>query len=276
MKRTFYKYEGTGNDFILFDDRENTFETNPKLVAHLCDRRFGIGADGLMLLRNKQGYDFEMIYFNSDGNPSSMCGNGGRCISRFALDIGAVKKDEVNFLAIDGAHTAIIGPETVKLKMNDVSEIESGIETQKLEKNDGSGIETASHYFYMNTGSPHYVLFGSNKPDLDVVSEGRKIRYSERFAKEGTNVNFVDLNNVGIVVRTYERGVEDETLSCGTGVTACALAAALSGVASTHEKCLVFTRGGKLSVHFKQEGNHFTNIWLEGPATFVFKGEIAV
>ncbi len=277
MTRTFYKYEGTGNDFILFDDRESTFDhTNTKLIAHLCDRRFGIGADGLMLLRNKQGYDFEMVYFNSDGNPSSMCGNGGRCISRFALDIGAVKKHEVNFLAIDGAHTAIIGPETVKLKMNDVGEIERGTETEKVEMNDSIRIGTRSDFFYMNTGSPHYVLFGKNKPDMDVVSEGRKIRYNDRFAKEGTNVNFVGLNSIGIEVRTYERGVEDETLSCGTGVTACALAAALLGVASTHEKCLVKTRGGKLSVHFKQEGNHFTNVWLEGPATFVFKGDVTI
>jgi diaminopimelate epimerase len=260
MKRTFYKYEGTGNDFILFDDRENTFDhTNTKLIAHLCDRRFGIGADGLMLLRNLQGYDFEMVYFNSDGKPSSMCGNGGRCISRFALDIGAVKKNEVSFMAIDGAHTAIIGPETVKLKMNDVNEIENG-----------------SDFFFMSTGSPHYVKFSDDVPAMDVVSEGKKIRNSERFVKEGTNVNFVAQDKGGIFVRTYERGVEDETLSCGTGVTASALAAALKGIASSPEKCAVHTRGGNLTVHFKHDGNHFTNVWLEGPATFVFKGEISI
>ncbi|MDQ3108396.1 MAG: diaminopimelate epimerase [Bacteroidota bacterium] len=258
MKRTFYKYEGTGNDFILFDDRENVFDhSDTKLIAHLCNRRFGIGADGLMLLRNKQGYDFEMVYFNSDGNPSSMCGNGGRCISRFAVDIGAVNKHEVTFLAIDGAHTAIIGPETVKLKMNDVKEIESG-----------------AGFFYLSTGSPHYVKFTTNVPAMDVVSEGKKIRNSERFIKEGTNVNFVAEDNGGIFVRTYERGVEDETLSCGTGVTASALAAALKGIASSAEKCAVHTRGGNLSVHFKRDGDQFTNVWLEGPATFVFKGEI--
>lgn len=260
MKRTFYKYEGTGNDFILFDDRENLFDhNNVKLIAHLCDRRFGIGADGLMLLRNKQGYDFEMVYFNSDGNPSSMCGNGGRCISRFANDIGAVKKNEVTFLAIDGEHTAIIGPETVKLKMNDVSEIENGTD-----------------YFFMSTGSPHYVKFTSNVGVMDVVTEGKKIRNNDRFAKEGTNVNFATADNGGIFVRTYERGVEDETLSCGTGVTASALAASLKGIASSADKCAVHTRGGNLSVHFKREGNNFTNVWLEGPATFVFKGEIEI
>jgi diaminopimelate epimerase len=258
MKRTFFKYEGTGNDFILFDDRENSFDgNNSKLISRLCDRRFGIGADGLMLLRNKKGFDFEMVYFNSDGNPSSMCGNGGRCISRFANDIGAVKKNEVTFMAIDGEHTAIIGPETVKLKMNDVSEIESGTD-----------------FFFLSTGSPHYVKFMEAVSELDVYAEGKKIRNSERFRKEGTNVNFVSPDNGGIFVRTYERGVEDETLSCGTGVTASALAASLKGIVPATDKCAVHTRGGNLSVHFKREGNHFTNVWLEGPATFVFKGEI--
>ncbi len=258
MNRTFFKYEGTGNDFILFDDRENSFDlSDVKLIAHLCDRRFGIGADGLMLLRNKQGYDFEMVYFNADGNPSSMCGNGGRCISRFALDIGAIKKNEVSFLAVDGEHIAIIGNETVKLKMNDVKDIERGPD-----------------FFYMNTGSPHYIVFTEHVPEMDVVVEGKAIRYNARFAKEGTNVNFVDSNKDGIIVRTYERGVEDETLSCGTGVTACALAASIKGLATTKDKCIVKTRGGNLSVHFKKEGNDFTNVWLEGPATYVFKGEI--
>lgn len=258
MKRTFYKYEGTGNDFILFDDRENSFDTsNVKLIAHLCDRRFGIGADGLMLLRNKEGYDFEMVYFNSDGNPSSMCGNGGRCISRFAMDIGAVKKNEVKFLAVDGDHIAIINKETVKLKMTDVNEIESG-----------------NDFYYMSTGSPHYIQFANEVAQLDVFTEGKKIRNSERFAKAGTNVNFVMPEKDGIFVRTYERGVEDETLSCGTGVTASALAASIKGIASSAEKCLVKTRGGNLTVHFKRDGNRFSDVWLEGPATFVFKGEI--
>jgi diaminopimelate epimerase len=260
MKRTFYKYEGTGNDFILFDDRENSFDkNNSKLIARLCNRKFGIGADGLMLLRNIEGYDFEMVYFNSDGNPSSMCGNGGRCISRFALDIGAVKKNEVSFLAIDGKHTAIITQETVKLKMNDVNEIENG-----------------NDFFYLNTGSPHYVTFSAHVHELDVFTEGKNIRNSDRFKKEGTNVNFVEKEKDGIFVRTYERGVENETLSCGTGVTACALAAAIKGIATSPEKCLVSTLGGNLSVHYKREENGFSNVWLEGPANSVFKGEIEV
>lgn len=258
MKRTFYKYQGTGNDFILFDDRSGTFDTNNvKLIAHLCDRHFGIGADGLMLLRNKQGYDFEMVYFNADGHPSSMCGNGGRCISRFAHNIGAVTRPEVRFLAVDGPHSALLGNDTIKLKMNDVESVESG---------DG--------FYFLNTGSPHYVKFLTGVAELDVYSEGKTIRYSERFKKEGTNVNFAEAEKGGIFVRTYERGVEDETLSCGTGVTAAALAAALEGVATEDGKCLVRTRGGNLAVHFRREGDRFTDIWLEGPVSFVFKGEV--
>lgn len=260
MKFTFYKYEGTGNDFILFDDREKKFdEKNVKLIARLCDRKFGIGADGLMLLRNSVGYDFEMVYFNSDGNPSSMCGNGGRCIARFSNDIGVIKKKEASFLAIDGKHIAVIGNETVKLKMSDVLDVEKG-----------------NNFFYLSTGSPHYVAFCPNVHELDVFAEGKKIRNSDRFLKEGTNVNFVALERDGIFVRTYERGVENETLSCGTGVTASALAAALKGRVTNSDKCIVYTRGGNLSVHFKREGNGFSDIWLEGPATFVFKGEIEI
>lgn len=259
MKRTFYKYQGTGNDFILFDDREQTFNENDEAtIARLCDRHFGIGADGVMLLRKENGYDFRMVYFNSDGRPSSMCGNGGRCLSRFAADIGAVTKNEVRFIAVDGPHEAIIGPETVQLKMNDVTKVETG-----------------EGFYYLNTGSPHYVKFADNVPQLDVFEEGRGVRYNERFRKEGTNVNFVGEEKNGIYVRTYERGVEDETLSCGTGVTASALAASIKGIAP-EKKCNVQTPGGKLTVHYQRTGNSFTDIWLEGPATFVFKGEIEI
>lgn len=258
MILSFSKYHGTGNDFILVDDRTKTFPAdNSELIAHLCDRRFGIGADGLMLLRKHPSYDFEMLYFNSDGKYGSMCGNGGRCISRFASDIGAITKDHVHFIASDGPHEAIIGRNTVKLKMSDVNEIETG-----------------EGYFYLNTGSPHYVKVELNVPELDVYSKGRKVRYSDRFAKEGTNVNFVEAQPDGIFVRTYERGVEDETLSCGTGVTASALVAAMIGVAGASKSCKVKTRGGNLLVHFERSGDGFKNIWLEGPATYVFKGEI--
>jgi diaminopimelate epimerase len=258
MKRTFFKYQGTGNDFILFDDRDNRFdEKNESQIQRLCNRRFGIGADGLMLLRNEPGFDFRMVYFNSDGRPSSMCGNGGRCIARFAREIGAVHTNHLRFIAVDGPHEAVLSDETVKLKMNDVNKIEAG---------DG--------FFYLNTGSPHYVRFSDDVPQLDVFSEGRAIRYNERFRNEGTNVNFVSRKDTGIFVRTYERGVEGETLSCGTGVTASALAAAIKGIATSEEKCMVHTPGGKLAVHFHRSGNRFSDIWLEGPATCVFKGEI--
>jgi diaminopimelate epimerase len=260
MKRTFYKYQGTGNDFILFDDRENSFpEKDTELIARLCHRRFGIGADGLLLIRNENGYDFRMVYVNSDGKPSSMCGNGARCISRFAHDIGAVKKTELKFIAVDGPHEAVIGKENVKVKMSDVNLIE----------------KNPDHYF-MSTGSPHYVKFEMNVKDVDVYHEGKKIRNNTRFLKEGTNVNFVESHDGGIFVRTYERGVEDETLSCGTGVTASALAASLKGIASSSEKCFVHTPGGDLVVHFHKTAEGFDNIWLEGPATFVFKGEIEI
>lgn len=260
MNIAFKKYQGTGNDFILMDDRTHTFpQGNQDFIARMCDRRFGIGADGLMLLRNKEGYDFEMVYFNSDGKTGSMCGNGGRCIARFAKDIGAVNKNEVHFLAVDGPHEAIIGDETVKLKMNDVSGI-AGI--------DGD--------FYLNTGSPHYVKIELNVPELDVYNKARKIRYNERFAQEGTNVNFMEPRDNGIYVRTYERGVEDETLSCGTGVTAAALIAALVGVAGQDGNCAVATRGGNLRVHFQRECERFHHIWLEGPAVHVFNGEITL
>lgn len=260
MKRKFYKYQGTGNDFILFDDRENTFdERNESLIAQLCDRRFGIGADGLMLLRKETGYDFRMVYVNSDGKPSSMCGNGGRCISRFAHDIGAVNQNDIRFMAVDGPHEALIGPKTVKLKMKDVSLVEKG-----------------NGFFFLDTGSPHYVTFALNPESLDVVAEGRKVRYNDRFHKEGTNVNFARPENGSIFVRTYERGVEDETLSCGTGVTASALAASLNGVSTAADRCVVFTRGGKLTVHYHRSGDSFTDIWLEGPASFVFSGEIEI
>ena len=259
MKRTFYKYQGTGNDFILFDDRENKFpETDEALIAQICHRRFGIGADGVILLRKEPGFDFRMVYVNSDGRPSSMCGNGGRCIARFAAETGIVSKDDIHFMAVDGAHEAIIGPKTVKLKMNDVHEVEAGAD-----------------YFFLDTGSPHCIRFCANVPAIDVYNEGRKLRYSERFSKEGVNVNFAEPSSGGIFVRTYERGVENETLSCGTGVTAAALAAALKGIV-TGDRCAVETPGGKLIVHFRRDGNSFKDIWLEGPAVFVFKGEIEV
>jgi len=260
MKIEFYKYQGVGNDFIIMDNRDGKYSgLTPKQVAHLCNRRFGIGADGLMLLNNKPDYDFEMKYYNADGNESSMCGNGGRCLVRFAHHVG-IHKSMYKFLAIDGDHLAEIDNDNwIRLKMKDVNNIE----------------EHTAHYI-LNTGSPHFVKFAANVHDIDVVETGREIRYSPAFEKEGINVNFVEmLKDDAIFVRTYERGVEDETLSCGTGVTASALVAAHND--NGFNRVEVKTPGGHLSVEFdKEDGDHFTNIWLCGPAEFVYKGEIEI
>ncbi|MEO6883164.1 MAG: diaminopimelate epimerase [Bacteroidia bacterium] len=260
MKIIFYKYQGTGNDFILIDNRELLFSRkNNLLVKKLCDRRFGIGADGLMLLQNKLNYDFEMVYYNADGNESSMCGNGGRCISAFAKKLGLVK-ESVHFHAIDGAHESIILEDKIRLKMNDVLNIEEN-----------------ENYCFLNTGSPHYVKFVKDVAHFDVYENGNKIRNSDAFKKEGTNVNFLEKQNEELFVRTYERGVEDETFSCGTGVTAAALVAAQKNIFSNANYCDVKTLGGKLRVYFKKnKDNSFTDIWLEGAADFVYKGEINV
>jgi diaminopimelate epimerase len=260
MKLPFSKYQGTGNDFILVDNRNNFFKPDgPGVIAKLCDRRFGIGADGLMLLQEKTGYDFEMIYYNSDGNTSSMCGNGGRCIVEFARALGLIK-NKAFFMATDGEHEADSKPGMVSLKMNNVNNIEVNAE-----------------FCYLNTGSPHYVAFVHDVERFPVVAEGRKIRNNVRFKEKGTNVNFIEKRLNDLFVRTYERGVEDETYSCGTGVTAAALVAALKEVATTPESCDIITLGGKLKVRFKRHPDgSFTDIWLEGPATFVYKGEIGI
>lgn len=260
MHIPFYKYQGAGNDFILVDNRELWFDaSNTKLIENLCNRRFGIGADGLMLLQNKIGYDFEMIYFNADGRLSSMCGNGGRCITAFANQLGLITST-CKFLAVDGDHEASIFSagenKVVKLKMNNVNEVEVG-----------------SDFYFLNTGSPHYVQFLADVAHMDVYEKGREVRYSARFMQEGTNVNFVEQHNDYLFVRTYERGVEDETLSCGTGVTACALAMAMKTGIQGQGNFAIKTLGGDLKVYFNEHKESYDDIWLEGPATFVFKGD---
>lgn len=259
MELTFYKYEGAGNDFVVLDDRKMQFpEKRTDLVKFICDRRFGIGADGLMLLRPKPGYDYNMIYFNADGKESTMCGNGGRCLTAFAHKLGIVDRKAV-FTAADGVHEAeLLSDNFVRLKMIDVTEIETG-----------------EDYYYLNTGVPHYVKFLSSIEKLDVFNEGRKIRYSNRFADQGTNVDFVQEYTDHIAVRTYERGVEDETLACGTGIVASAICAGIrkginQGTFSTKVEAL----GGQLKVSFFRDDSHITNVWLEGPATFVFEGTL--
>lgn len=256
LQLKFYKYQGTGNDFVLIDNRRNTFtKNNTKLVAFLCDRKFGIGADGLILLENDELSDFKMVYYNSDGNESTMCGNGGRCIVAFAKKLGIIE-NETMFNAIDGGHSAKINGNTVTLQMIDVDDI-----------------KVKEKYLFMNTGSPHHVQLVNNLDVLDVEKEGAKLRYGI-YGKEGSNINFVSGTAANTFnIRTYERGVEDETLSCGTGVTAVALAMHHTGV--TNENHVhINTKGGKLEVSFLEKEGKYTDVNLSGAATFVFKGEI--
>lgn len=260
MKLNFYKYQGTGNDFIIIDNRNSVLSKNDtNLFRSLCDRRFGIGADGLIFLENSDnsGEDFKMVYFNADGNESSMCGNGGRCLVAFAQFLGVVSKN-ARFSAIDGFHEAVIEKEQISLKMMDVE-----------------GVSEKDKAFFIDTGSPHHVIFSEEVDKLDVKMKGAAIRYSDQYKqKGGANVNFVaPLGNSNYKVRTYERGVEDETLSCGTGVTAVAIAAHYSGKTSSTNICLE-TPGGELKVSFTPDGEKYRNIWLTGPALQVYKGEI--
>lgn len=258
MHLQFYKYQGTGNDFVMLDNRFSGIQLSEEQVRFLCSRRFGIGADGLILIELEPGVDFKMVYYNSDGKPSSMCGNGGRCIVAFAAHLGLIK-EKTKFLAIDGLHEALVLPDQViSLKMADVREVE----------------KHQDHY-YLNTGSPHVVKFADSLQQYPVVEEARKIRYNPRFSESGTNVNFIEKQNDALFVRTYERGVEDETYSCGTGVTAAALVAAMEGISNAKNSCEINTLGGKLKVSFEKVlDQNFYNIWLTGPAQFVFKGEI--
>ena len=256
----FYKYQGAGNDFVMVDNRHQVlFKNDTKTIKHLCDRKFGIGGDGLILLEesNQPNEDFKMVYFNADGNESSMCGNGGRCIVAFANFLQIIDK-KAAFSAIDGFHEATIEDGLVSLKMSDVKEVEEN-----------------NSFLFLNTGSPHHVLFSEGIDTLDIKKEGAAIRYSDLYnAAGGTNVNFVETRGKDVLkVRTYERGVEDETLSCGTGVTAAAIAAFITGRTSSG-KVRLETRGGDLSVSFEKEGTGFKDIWLTGPAEQVFQGTI--
>jgi len=254
MEISFYKYQGTGNDFVIIDNRHLRFpKTDTNLVAQLCNRKFGIGADGLLLLENHDAVDFTMVYYNADGNLSSMCGNGGRCIMHFAKHLGIIS-ETARFEAVDGMHEASITSDGVSLKMNDVSEV-------KKEAN----------YCFLDTGSPHHVAMVKDLSNYDVFSEGRKIREGV-YGSEGANVNFVEAKDANtFAVRTYERGVEDETLSCGTGVTAVAIAMFEMGETS-EKKVQLHTPGGVLSVSFNKIENGYQNIFLEGPAVQVYKG----
>lgn len=256
MEIAFYKYHGTGNDFIIIDNRKQFFDVNDKyLIAAMCDRHFGIGADGLILLENSKKHDFSMRYFNSDGLEGSMCGNGGRCIVRFAKRLKIIK-DKAIFEAIDGIHQATIEPDSVSLQMNDVTIVE----------------QYDTHCF-VDTGSPHHITLVEGLESFPVFDKGREIRYAAPYYDKGTNVNFVEqLNQNSFKIRTYERGVENETLSCGTGVTAVAIAMYTQGK-TKNKRILLETLGGQLEVSFNKSKDKFTNILLKGPTRLVFRGK---
>lgn len=257
MTISFVKYQGTGNDFVLIDNRNGDYNgLSTDVVRRICDRRFGIGADGLMLLNNKPGYDFEMKYHNADGKEGSMCGNGGRCIVKFAYHLG-IHRSEYKFLAYDGPHEAEIDMDgTVSLKMKDVD---------KVKRVHGD--------FILDTGSPHYIKMSNDVMELDVYKKGRDIRYSKEFEEQGINVNFVEqIGEDKIIVRTYERGVEDETYSCGTGVTAAALVCYHNE--NGFNDVQVKTLGGNLNIEFDRvDDGRYVDIWLSGPAERVFEGK---
>lgn len=262
MKIHFYKYQATGNDFVVIDNREGGISLSTDQISRICDRRFGVGADGVMLVEHDPKLNFNLKYYNSDGS-QSLCGNGSRAAVSFASRLGMIN-GKATFNAYDGGHVAELFPEgTVKFKLNDVK-----------------SVVAHGDDLFINTGSPHYIRFVSDVHNYPVVAEGRKIRYSDAFKPGGTNVNFVSLDSDNtIFVRTYERGVEDETLSCGTGVTAAALAASLRGYSSPVR---IKTLGGELSVDFEKvatsqpgtQSDYFKEIFLSGPAKMVFEGDL--
>ncbi|KKO91256.1 MULTISPECIES: diaminopimelate epimerase [Sphingobacterium] len=254
-KVRFSKYQGAGNDFILVDNRDSAFDrADEALVEKLCNRRFGIGADGLMLLQNKENYDFEMIYYNADGREGSMCGNGGRCIVAFARDLGIIT-DKTVFLAVDGIHHASLAADLVNLQMIDVQDY----------TRDGEA-------YVLQTGSPHYVEFVKNLQDKNVFQDGYAIRNNATYEKEGINVNFIEAEGDGYFLRTFERGVEDETYACGTGATAAAMAVALQQNLEGDITIPIRVLGGQLYISFHKKDSHFSEVFLKGPAQFVFEG----
>lgn len=256
-KIIFYKYQGAGNDFILIDNRTALFDKNDTtLIQQLCERRFGIGADGLMLLQDSKIYDFEMAYFNADGHEGSMCGNGGRCIVAFARDLGIIQ-DKTVFLAVDGEHHAHIIEDQVNLGMIDVNNY----------KMDGNA-------YVIHTGSPHYVIMVNSLHDLNVYEKGYAIRNNETYSKEGINVNFIEKEKDGYFLRTFERGVEDETFACGTGATAAAMAIALQENMNGQITIPIRVLGGQLYISFDKKEDKFKDVQLKGPATFVYEGKI--
>ena len=260
MKIVFSKYQGTGNDFVMLDNLSGQYDSlSINQIQFLCDRRFGVGADGLIKINSNSEVDFEVDYYNSDGS-KSFCGNGARCSVSFAETLG-LNVSKTTFSGIDGLHNATKKDGVISLEMLDVSDVIS-----------------IGNDFVIQTGSPHYIRFVSSIKDVDIVEFGREIRYSERFKEDGINVNIVEIEgDNNLTVNTYERGVEDETLSCGTGVTASVLAYAFQNNLHGSHLINVKVKGGDLSVSFTQEkSGFFKNIHLIGPGEFVYSGEINV
>ena len=258
MEIDFFKYQGTGNDFIIIDDRDERTELSKLQIGMLCDRKTGIGADGLILLRSHAELDFEMIYFNADGS-QSFCGNGSRCSIAFADKLHMISS-QITFKAIDGIHEGKLENGLVAVKMKDVAAIAS-----------------RGHDLFVDTGSPHYIRWVDGVEQIDVDLEGKLIRNNEEFRKKGTNVNFAKIEQNHIRMRTYERGVEGETLSCGTGATAVALAGSVHKRQHGKQEETILTNGGELKVRFEaKEDGSFQNIWLVGPAKMVFQGKIYI
>ena len=257
----FYKYHGAGNDFVIIDNRNNSINLSKKQIAQICHRRFGIGADGLMSVENDYEFDFRMRYYNSDGEEGSMCGNGGRCIVAFAKRLGIISK-ETTFIATDGVHKAKINSENKSI--SDIS----------LNMNDVDNISINKGSYFLDTGSPHHISFVDNVDVINVFEDGRKIRYSDEYKNSnGTNVNFIEVKDEFLKIRTYERGVEDETYACGTGATAAAIAYAhKEGIFNKEIKLKAV--GGNLSLSFVKEDDVFKEVVLRGPAEFVFMGTI--
>lgn len=256
MKLNFSKYQGTGNDFILIDDRDHSFPQKADIIQKLCDRKFGIGADGLILIQDHPNHDYRMIYFNSDGS-QSLCGNGSRCGFSFAQSLNLVS-DTATFETTDGIHQIKQVDDLVHFQLFNVRQLD------KLNEKE----------WYINTGSPHHIVIVENVNDINIVSEGRRIRNLPTYSSQnGTNVNFAQLLQAKVKIRTYERGVEDETLSCGTGATAVGI---MAGKLGYNSPIHIETVGGNLEVHFKTASDEFTDIWLAGPAEKVFEGSVTI
>lgn len=261
MQIAFEKYQGTGNDFIIIDIRNHAIPSSVDTVAALCDRHFGIGADGLILLDNSDGFDFKMRYFNADGLEASMCGNGGRCIVAFAHKHGIIR-EETSFLAVDGEHHA------------EIRSHEGSLYQVRLKMQDVESSHWNSNEIFLQTGSPHLVQICQDIVHKDIKSDGKSLRYDPRFGDEGTNVNFIEEKEGHLHIRTYERGVEDETLSCGTGATAAAIGWAIKQ--QTNSPIDLHSKGGKLQISFTKEDKMFKEVFLSGPAEFVFSGKIEI